>query len=148
MASRASRKWIAFTKVALEVRGSSVKVNGVPGESKVAVTVVLAFNVNMQAPAPEQPPPLHPMKTEPASRATPRVTEVPLSKDAEQVPPQSLPAGLLVTVPLPVPALVTVRVKVKTPVPVKVAVAPPAPVKVTLPMETPPEVGLKRTVTV
>jgi len=115
---------------------------------KVAVTVMSAFVVTVQVPVPEQPPPLQPMKTEPASRATPRVTEVPLSKDAEQVPPQSIPAGLLVTVPLPVPALVTVRVKVTTPVPVTALVAPAPPVKLRFPAKLPAEVGLKRTVTV
>jgi hypothetical protein len=63
-------------------------------------------------PVPEQPPPLHPEKSESPPGDAVRVTEVPLIKDAEQVPPQLMPLGELVTVPLPVPAFVTVSVYV------------------------------------
>src|SRR5437867_2262938 len=79
---------------------------------KVAVTVVAAESVTVQAPVPEQPPPLQPVKVEPAAGVAVNVTAVPLAKLAEQVAPQVIPAGKLVTVPLPVPAGVTVRVKV------------------------------------
>jgi hypothetical protein len=78
---------------------------------KVAVTVVAAFTVTVQGPVPLQPPPLKPVNVDPGSAAAVRVTEVPLSKDAEQVLPQVIPLGLLVTVPLPTPTLVTVRVR-------------------------------------
>ena len=78
---------------------------------KVAVTVVAALRVTVQVPVPLQPPPLQPVKVEPAAGAAVSVTAVPLEKLAEQVAPQVIPAGALVTVPLPVPAGVTVRVK-------------------------------------
>jgi len=79
---------------------------------KVAVTVVAAETVTVQAPVPEQAPPLQPLKVEPAAGAAVSVTAVPLVKLAEHVAPQVIPVGALVTVPLPVPAAVTVRVKV------------------------------------
>src|SRR5436853_387779 len=79
---------------------------------KVAVTVVAAETVTTHDPVPEQPPPLQPVKVEPAAGAAVSVTAVPLVKLAEQVAPQSRPAGQLVTVPLPAPAGVTVRAKV------------------------------------
>jgi hypothetical protein len=60
----------------------------------------------VQVPVPEQPPPLQLVKLEPAAAVAVRVTDVP--KLAEQVVPQLMPLGLLVTVPLPVPAGVTV----------------------------------------
>jgi len=88
---------------------------------------------------PEQPPPLQPLKVEPAAGAAVSVTAVPLGKLAEQVAPQVMPAGELVTVPLPVPALLTVRVKVCG---VKVAVTVVAPETVTVqapvPVHPPP----------
>src|SRR3989442_1349586 len=85
---------------------------GVKVGVKVAVTVVAAEMVAVQAPVPEQPPPLQPLKIEPAAGAAVSVTAVPLAKLAAQVAPQVIPAGELVTVPLPVPAGVTVRMKV------------------------------------
>src|SRR5262245_23485840 len=77
---------------------------------KVAVTVVAAFMVTVQAPVPAQPPPLHPVKAEPVAGVAVSVTTVPLSKGAEQVLPQLIPAGFEVTVPLPEPSRVTERV--------------------------------------
>ena len=79
---------------------------------KVAVTVVAAESVTVQVPAPEHPPPLQPLKVEPAAGTAVSVTAVPLVKLAAQVAPQVMPAGLLVTVPAPVPVLETVSVKV------------------------------------
>jgi hypothetical protein len=55
--------------------------------------------------------PLHPPNVEPTAGVAVNVTRVPLLNDAEQVPPQLMPAGLLVTVPFPVPLLVTVFTK-------------------------------------
>src|SRR5439155_1548832 len=77
----------------------------------VPVTVVAAERVTVQAPVPEQLPPLQPVKVEPAAGVAVSVTAVPLEKLAEQVAPQLIPAGELVTVPLPVPALLTVSAK-------------------------------------
>ena len=59
-----------------------------------------------------QPVPLQPAKIEPAAAVAVRATTVPLLKVPEQVLPQLMPAGELLTVPLPVPALPTERVKV------------------------------------
>src|SRR6058998_576540 len=111
---------------------------------KVAVTVVAALRVTVQAPGPEQPPPLQPVKVEPAAGAAVSVTAVPLAKLAAQVAPQVMPAGLLVTVPAPVPALETVSVKVCR---VKVAVTVVAALRVTVqapgPEQPPPLQPLK-----
>src|SRR5881296_3614039 len=91
--------------VMMEAAGGVMSVN-------VAVTVVAALRVTVQAPGPAQPPPLQPLKVEPAAGAAVSVTAVPLAKLAAQVAPQVMPAGLLVTLPAPVPALETVSVKV------------------------------------
>src|SRR5881628_498365 len=91
--------------VMMEAAGGVMSVN-------VAVTVVAALRVTVQAPGPEQPPPLQPLKVEPAAGVAVSVTAVPLAKLAVQVAPQLMPAGLLVTLPAPVPALETVSVKV------------------------------------
>src|SRR5947209_4778176 len=101
--------------VMMEAAGGVMSVN-------VAVTMVAALRVTVQAPGPEQPPPLQPLKVEPAAGAAVSVTAVPLAKLAAQVAPQVMPAGLLVTVPAPVPALETVSVKVGVEAAVKVAV--------------------------
>ena len=79
---------------------------------KVAVTEVAAFIVTEQVPVPEQPPPLQPVKVDPAAGMAVNVTAVPLGKAAEQVAPQERPAGVLVTVPVPAPAVPTVSEKV------------------------------------
>src|SRR5215475_10850520 len=60
--------------------------------------------VRVQAPVPEQPP-VQPPNTDPGPAAAVSCTDVPLGKYAWQAPPsgnlQSIPAGLLVTVPVP-----------------------------------------------
>src|SRR2546428_5177401 len=78
---------------------------------KVAVTVAPAETVTTRGRGREKTPPLQPLKVEPAAGAAVSVTAVPLGKLAEQVAPQVMPAGELVTVPLPVPALLTVSAR-------------------------------------
>ncbi len=82
--------------------------------SKSAVTVVPAVSVVTQGPVPVQPPPVQPVKVEPVAGVAVRVTAVPSGNVAEQVVPQSIPPGELLTVPAPVPVLVTVRVRLVT----------------------------------
>lgn len=78
---------------------------------KVAVTVVAALSVTVQVPVPEHPPPLQPVKTEPAAGAAVRVTAVPLANEAAHVVPHERLGGELVTAPTPGPDLVTVSEK-------------------------------------
>jgi hypothetical protein len=75
---------------------------------KVAVTALAAFIVTEQAPVPEHAP-LQPANTEPGEALLVSETTVPDTKSWLHVPPQLIPAGLLVTVPAPVPALLTVK---------------------------------------
>jgi hypothetical protein len=58
---------------------------------------------------PEQLSPLQPVKLEVDPAAADKVTTVLLAKSAEQVAPQLMPVGTLVTVPEPVPFLLTIR---------------------------------------
>ena len=103
------------------------------------MTVVPALSVTVQVPVPEQPPPLQPVKVEPAAGAAVKVTAVPLANAAEHVAPQEMPAGALVTVPVPVPLGLTDSVKVCT---AKVAVTVVAALSVTeqvpVPEQLPP----------
>jgi hypothetical protein len=69
---------------------------------KVAVTVVAAESVTLQAPAPEQPPD-HPANVEPWLGVAVSVTTVPVLKVAPHGCPQLMPEGLLLIVPVPVP---------------------------------------------
>src|SRR5438445_771771 len=117
--------------VMMEAAGGVMSVN-------VAVTVVAALRVTVQAPGPEQPPPVQPLKVEPAAGAAVSVTAVPLVKLAAQVAPQVMPAGALVTAPLPVPALLTVSVKVGVKVAVTVVAAEMVTVQVPVPEQPPP----------
>ncbi len=65
----------------------------------------------MQAPVPLQAPP-QPANVDPPVAVAASVTELPLRKLAEQVLPQVMPLGLLVTVPLPPPIFTTVKTDV------------------------------------
>src|SRR5436309_6019989 len=89
-----------------------VTVSAKVGRLKVAVTVVAAETETTHDPVPEHPPPLQPVKVEPAAGVAVSVTAVPLAQLAAQVAPQVMPAGGLVTVPLPVPTSLTVSAKV------------------------------------
>src|SRR5206468_2488571 len=112
--------------------------------AKVAVTVVAALSVTVQVPVPVQPPPLQPVKVEPAAGAAVRVTGVPVANAAEHVAPQEMPAGALVTVPLPAPVLLTVSVKLCTAkVAVTVVAALSVTVQVPVPEQPPPLQPLK-----
>src|SRR5439155_649690 len=91
-------------------------------------------SVTAQGPGPEQPPPLQPVKVEPAAGVAVNVTAVPLAKLAVQVRPQLIPTGALVTVPLPVPALLTVSATVGR---AKVAVTVVAALRVTVQVPVP-----------
>ncbi len=112
-----------------------------PG-ANVAVTETFPVIVRVQGLVPLQPPPLQPAKSEPAVGVAFRVTTVPLVKVAEQVPPQLMPPGALVTVPLPLPALATVSVNVAGGAVLKVAVtavfAVTVTVQVPVPLQPPP----------
>src|SRR2546427_4395566 len=117
--------------VMMEAAGGVMSVN-------VAVTVVAALRVTVQARGPEQPPPLQPLKVEPAAGPAVSVTAVPLVKLAAQVAPQVMPAGLLVTVPAPVPALEKVSVKVGGKVAVTGVAAETVTTHAPLPEQPPP----------
>src|SRR2546428_11284781 len=97
------------------------------------------YRRSRRARLPGRPPPLQPVKVEPAAGVAVSVTAVPLVKLAEQVAPQLMPAGELVTVPLPVPAGVTVRVKVcSVKVAVTVVAAESVTTQVPVPEQPPP----------
>src|SRR5262245_44653019 len=82
--------------------------------AKVAVTDDAALVVTVPVPVPVQPPPLQPVKLEPAAGAAVSVTAVPLANEAEHVAPHVMPAGALVMVPLPAPVLLSVSAKLWT----------------------------------
>jgi hypothetical protein len=100
--------WIVTEPVPPPVR-ETVKVRS---RTKVAVTDRPEFIVNVHepGPVPEQAvSPDQPSNRLPGDGIADRVTTVPWSKPAEHVEPQSIPAGVLVTVPAPLPAFVTLR---------------------------------------
>jgi len=86
----------------------------------VAVTSVSCRTEKIQSSIPEQGP-AQPLKFESSSASALRVRFVPVEKIAEQVEPQSIPAGELVTVPLPGPDLVTSTVFVFGSIPPRTA---------------------------
>jgi hypothetical protein len=87
----------------------SVSATTVAG-AKVAVIVVALTGETVQVLVPVQPPPDQPVKTEPAAAVAVTTTGLPDGKLAEQLVPQEMPAGALVTTPLPSPARITVSV--------------------------------------
>jgi hypothetical protein len=74
---------------------------GLPGESSSNVAWQLRLPVMTTTPSLQSPSPLHPAKTHPDAGSASRETVVPDGKLAEHCPPQSIPPGLLVTLPLP-----------------------------------------------
>jgi hypothetical protein len=89
---------------------ATVRVKGPGFAVKLALTDFAASMVTLHAPVPLQAP-LQPANVEPESGVAVRFTTAPLSKFAEHVGPQEIPAGELATVPVPVPPFVTVRAK-------------------------------------
>ena len=80
---------------------------GTGSAAKVAVTLRAPRTVTSQAVAsPAQSPP-QPLNEDPEAGAAVSVTFEERTRLAEQVAPQSMPAGVEVTVPLPVPSFVT-----------------------------------------
>lgn len=88
-------------------RPAKVTVTLAGGSVKDAPTVVFAFRTTLQVPFPEHAPD-QPLNVAPAAGVAVSATLVPDANDAVQVPPQLMPAGLLVTVPFPFPESVTV----------------------------------------
>src|SRR5581483_4025458 len=84
----------------------SVTVNVYAVAVKIALTLVLLLTVTWHAPVPLHAPD-HPEKTAFAAAVATRLTCAPLSKTALHVVWQSIPAGVLVTVPKPVPEIAT-----------------------------------------
>src|SRR5258705_13919603 len=84
------------------------------GSEKEAVTVGAALIVAVKVPVPVKPPPLQPVKAEPAAGVAVSMTAVPLLNEEAQVAPQEMPAGALVTGPPPAPVLVMVGAKHRT----------------------------------
>ena len=109
------------------------------GKVNVAVTDVAALSVTVQALVPVHPPPLQPENVAPVAGVAVKVTTVPVVNAVEQVAPQAIPAGALVTVPVAFPAFVTVSAKDDC---TKVAVTDVAALTVTLhvpvPVQPPP----------
>ena len=109
--------------------------------AKVAVTPCAALSVTVQPPIPLQPPPDQPAKIDPGAAVWVSVTTVPCRKLAEQTAPQSIPEGLLVTVPEPAPDFATVSAKLG--ITSNCAVTPVAALSVTthwaVPLQPPPD---------
>lgn len=89
-----------------------VTVSTKDGKANVALTLWAALIVTVQVlVVPVQPPPLQPVKSEPAAGAAVKVTMVPLVNEAAHAVPQEMPAGALVTVPVAAPDFVMVSAK-------------------------------------
>ena len=74
---------------------------------KLAIAVIVRLLAIVQAAVPVHAP-LQPVKVELVAGAAASLTTVPAEYVAEHVGPQSIPAGILVTMPVPVPAVPTV----------------------------------------
>src|SRR2546426_3524880 len=105
---------------------------------KLALTACAALIVTMQVPVPLHPAPLQPANTDPLAGAAVKVTCVPLTNAALHVTPQSMPAGLLLTVPMPLPVLVTVRVSPCVKVALTACAALMVTTQVPMPLHPPP----------
>ena len=66
--------------------------------------------VSVTVPSLQSASPLQPPNVDPAATVAVNVTTVPVTYGSVQSSPQSIPPGLLVTVPLPVPPFVTVNI--------------------------------------
>jgi hypothetical protein len=78
--------------------------------TNVAVAALFALIVSVHVPVPLQSP-LQPLNLEPEAGVAVSVTLVPSPYESEQVAPQLIAPGELVTVPEPAPAFVTVKVR-------------------------------------
>jgi hypothetical protein len=72
--------------------------------SKTAVVFTAERTVNVHGPVLLHGPPFQPANVEPGSGSAVSVTDVPAAKSAAHAPPQLMPAGSLVTVPVPAPS--------------------------------------------
>jgi len=88
----------------------------------VAVTARACVKLTVHVAAEPVHAPLHPENTDDAAAVAVNVTLVPWTNSAAQVPPQSIPAGLLTTEPDPKPARETNNVRVLAPESAKAAV--------------------------
>ena len=114
----------------------SVNGGGTTIVENVAVTLRAALIVTTQLPVPVHAP-LQPAKLLPEFDVAVSVTSVPARKVLEQVPGQSIPAGLDATAPLPVPAVLTERTNVGGGAAVKLAVTLAAAFMVTAQLPVP-----------
>jgi hypothetical protein len=89
----------------------TVRANAGTGENVAVAATAEEPIVKLHAPVPVHAP-VHPAKTDPPPGVAVRVIGVPVAKLAEQVAPQLIPAGALLTEPVPVPANVTLIGKV------------------------------------
>ena len=90
---------------------------------KVAVTVVASLTVTTHVPVPLQPPPLQPLNKDPGAGVADSATSVSCGNAAAHVAPQSMPSGVLVTVPAPAPVGETASTKFGVTMTVRLAVA-------------------------
>src|SRR5664279_4437208 len=78
-----------------------IAANSAPTDFAALIVTLHSFDPTIESQ------PLQTTALEPGSATALRVTALPASNSASQVPPQLIPAGELVTVPVPLPLLVT-----------------------------------------